>query len=173
MECHDCRLPIDEKAHHDHGRGSIVICCDCFDEEIGRHPSKRRHPRPIVKPAALLIRDKKFLVARTQGKSHFYAVGGKLEPGETDIQCLHREVMEEIGCHITSERYYRTFVGPSADNQKTVVMICFFVELDREPTPSSEIEELLWADSRTTKDVIGSLLHDYVIPALKTDNLVN
>lgn len=169
MECTDCRLPIDDDAHHDHG----TICCDCFDEDVGMSAGKRRRSRPIVKPAALWIQNKQLLVARTRGKSHFYAVGGKLEPGETDIQCLHRETSEEIGCQVTSQRYYKTFVGPSTDNLKAVVMICFFVELDKEPIPSSEIEELLWVDSYTTKDMIGSMLHDYVIPSLKADNLVN
>lgn len=148
------------------------MCCDCFDEELGVPAEKRRRPRPIVKPAALLIRDKKLLVVRTRGKSLFYALGGKKEPNETDIECLHRETREEVDCAITSERYYQTFVGPSSDNQKTVVMVCFLVELDREPQPTSEIEELYWANSNT-REILGSLLRDSVIPALKLDGLVD
>lgn len=169
MECTDCRLPIDKTAHHDHG----TICCDCFDESIGVPASKRRQARPIVKPAALLINNKKLLVVRSKNKSVFYAVGGKLEAGETDIQCLHREVKEEIGCQVVSQKYFQTFVGPSSDKQKTLVMVCFFVELDQEPKPSSEIEELLWADSQTPSVILGSFMRDFVIPALAREGLVD
>ena len=169
MECTDCRLPIDKTSHHDHG----TVCCDCFDENIGVPANKRRHPRPIVKPAALLVRNRKLLVVRSKGKDVFYAVGGKLEPGETDIQCLHREVREEIGCGVTSQKYFQTFVGPSSDKRKTLVMVCFFVEADQEPKASSEIEEMLWADSQTASETLGSFMRDFVIPALKREGLVD
>jgi len=91
------------------------------------------------------------------------------------------ETREEIGCDVVSERYYQTFVGPSSDNQKTVVMICFFIELGQqcagsgvpEPKVSAEIEELYWANSTTTKEMLGSLLREHVIPALHADDLVD
>lgn len=169
MECTDCRLLIDKTAHHDHD----TICCDCFDENIGVPASKRRQARPIVKPAAILIRDRKLLVVRSKNKDVFYAVGGKLEAGETDVECLHREVREEIGCGVISQRHFQTFVGPSSDKQHSLVMVCFFVELDQEPKPSSEIEELLWADSQTSSAILGSFMRDFVIPALKRDGLVD
>jgi 8-oxo-dGTP pyrophosphatase MutT (NUDIX family) len=169
MECTDCRLPIDKTSHHDHG----TVCCDCFDESIGVPATKRRQPRPIVKSAALFIRNRKLLVVRSKGKDVFYAVGGKPEPDETDIQCLHREVKEEIECNVTSERYYQTFVGSSSDKKSILVMICFFVELDQEPKASSEIEEILWADSQTASEILGSFMRDFIFPALKREDLVD
>jgi len=169
MECTDCRLPIDKTSHHDHG----TVCCDCFDESIGVPADKRRQARPIVKPAALVLRNKKLLVVRSKNKNVFYAVGGKLEPGETDVQCLHREVREEIGCGVTSQRHFQTFVGPSSDRQHSLVMVCFFVELDQEPKASSEIEELLWADSQTASEKLGSFMSVFVLPALAREGLVD
>lgn len=162
MECPTCRLLC-----------LCVLenrCTDCQEEHNGR---PRANPLPTVKAAALIIRDKKLLLVRTMGRPWFYAVGGKVEPGETDIQCLHREVEEEIGCHVTSERFYQTFRGPNTEGTKSMVMPSFFVTLDQEPRACSEIEELLWVDSKTEADIIGSMGRDHIIPSLKKDGLIN
>jgi len=126
-----------------------------------------------VKPTAIFIRDKKLLINRTKGVSTFYAVGGKLEAGESDIECLQREVKEEIGCEVLTQKAYKTFIGPSSNGLHTMVMICFFVELSGEPTPSSEIEELKWVDSSTPKELLGTMISEYIIPALRDDELIN
>lgn len=164
MECTDCRL-FSDTSHHDHDG----LCCDCLEERRG---NSRNTPRPIVKSAALLLRDKKLLVVRTQGVKWFYAVGGKVEPGETDVECLRREVEEEIGCQVTSEQFYHIFRGPNTDGSKSMVMPCFFVTLNKEPQPSSEIEELLWVDSSTDPGILGSMIRDHIVPALKKDGLI-
>jgi 8-oxo-dGTP pyrophosphatase MutT (NUDIX family) len=134
--------------------------------------ANRRQPRPIIKPAAIVLKDRKLLVVRTVGRSHYFALGGKLEKGETEIECLRREVQEEVGCGITNLQYYATFAGPSTDKPKFVVMLCYRVELDREPRPCSEIESILWANT-ASKELIGSLLTEHIMPALAKDGLID
>lgn len=166
--CEDCRYPLSRESHHDHDG----LCCDCFDESSGMPENKRRIPRPIVKPASLVIRDRKLLVVRTIGRTHYYALGGKLEKGETELQCLDREAREEVGCSVVNPQYYGTFAGPNTDNTKFVVMIGYRTELDREPQPCSEIESLLWANTQTTEP-LGSLIRDQIMPALVKDGLID
>lgn len=126
----------------------------------------------IIKPAAVVIKDKKLLVARSSDKPQFYAVGGKREVGETNIECLHREVLEEIGCVVKSEKFYKQFIGPGA-NSTIVELICYFTELDGDPRPCSEIAELMWVDSQTPSAILGNMITEFLIPALVKDGLVD
>ena len=134
--------------------------------------TKRRIARPIIKPAALVIKDRKLLVVRTIGRTHYYALGGKLEQGETELECLAREVSEEVGCGVVEPQYYATFAGPNTDKTKFVVMICYLTELDREPKPCSEIESILWANTKTTEP-LGSLIREHIMPALLADGRID
>lgn len=60
--------------------------------------------------AAILINDNQVFIARRSlkdtlpGKWEF--PGGKLEPGETPEQCLHREIREELGVAIRIDGYF-------------------------------------------------------------------
>lgn len=165
--CSDCRYPLPSDSHHDHNG----LCCDCFDESIGMPGDKRRVPRPIIKPASLVIRDKKLLVVRTRGQKHYYTLGGKLEKNETELECLGREAREEVGCGIINPQYYKTFTGLSEVGAKFVVMICYLAELDGEPKPCSEIESLCWVNTESTEP-LSSLLREHIMPALLRDGLL-
>ena len=64
--------------------------------------------RIIKKVALAVFKDKKMLQVRS--KKHpevFFTLGGKIEEGETDIECLKREINEEIkGCSLCEVRKY-------------------------------------------------------------------
>ncbi|VVB80983.1 NUDIX domain protein [uncultured archaeon] len=120
------------------------------------------------KIAGIVIRDKKLLITRTKGETMFFALGGKMEQGETELECLQREVMEEISCETISPEYMETFEGRSHDNKKSVKMICYRCELKGTIQPCSEIEEIAWIDRDYKKKRIqvASMLELYVIPYL-------
>lgn len=60
------------------------------------HNSKNN---PTIVIAAVIEKDNKFLIAQRGKKDHLYGkwefFGGKMEAGETDQQCLQRELNEE------------------------------------------------------------------------------
>jgi len=130
----------------------------------------------IIKVAAIIIKDGKLLTARNTDRELFYAVGGKLEPGESEEQCLHREVEEEIGCKITQTVPYKTFEGMNYDNSKTLRMPCYLVQLEGEPKANNEIAELLWVSAEsyrnTDKDKLANMLSNHIIPSLIQDKLL-
>ena len=54
----------------------------------------------IDKVAWVHVADRRLLSARSRGKDAYYLPGGKREPGETDEQCLAREISEELAVRI-------------------------------------------------------------------------
>jgi len=63
----------------------------------------------MEKCAAIIIREKTLLVVRKRFTNIFISPGGKIEPGETQIQCLRREVAEEIGVENIRRTVFRFF----------------------------------------------------------------
>lgn len=122
----------------------------------------------INKIAGMCIRDKKLLVVRDRGETMFFALGGKMEQAETELECLQREIMEEIGCEPINPKHMETFEGRNHDNTKSIKMICYTCELKGTIQPCSEIEEIAWIDKEyKNKGIkIASILEIYVIPYL-------
>jgi 8-oxo-dGTP diphosphatase len=110
-----------------------------------------RQPIIIKKLALAAIKDNKVLMARSaKNPEVFYSLGGKVEPNESDMDCLHREVMEEAAARIDSAslKYLTTIEDEAFGKDNTIVQIkLYFGELLNEPKASSEIAELAYFDS--------------------------
>lgn len=103
-------------------------------------------PLPVV--CALIERDGRVLVARRPAHKHLGGLwefpGGKIEPGETAADALHREIREELGCTLVLDRTLGTFTH--AYPQVTIAMTAITATLapaSPEPTPH-EHSELRW-----------------------------
>ena len=98
----------------------------------------------------------------------FFALGGRMEQGETELQCLQREVMEEIGCAVKDPKPFATFEGMNHDNTKTMWTSCYLCELEGNISPQSEIAECAWIDRDYQKKGIrvAGMLELNIIPAL-------
>ncbi|WP_345498779.1 NUDIX hydrolase [Nocardia callitridis] len=99
----------------------------------------------MIRTAALAhVRDRRLLQARSIGKNVFYMAGGKIDPGETPVLALHREVREELGVGVRSYTELGIFRAEAYGHAPgtPLHMTCFTAELDGEPTPTSEIAEL-------------------------------
>ena len=106
-------------------------------------------PIPVV--AWVCVRDNAMLVARTRGKSLFYAPGGKPDPGESDLEALVREVAEELGVDLDVETIEKlTDIEAPAHGLaagRIVEMACYTAEpqgTSASPIASREIAEIAW-----------------------------
>ena len=122
-------------------------------------------------------RTKKLLQVRTKKqKEVFYTLGGKLEEGESDLDCLKREVMEEIGCDIdeSSIKFLATFQDVAHGKDGALVNIRMYEgELKGNPRPTSEVVEIGWFDTKSDKKQLSLIAQRTIFPWLKEHGYIN
>lgn len=115
---------------------------------------------------AVIIRDNSILLVR-KGQS-WLLPGGKPKLRESDLECLSREIGEELSnTQLQNIRYYRSFVGLTHENERFMTNIYFAdIKGDLNP-PSLEISECRWVEdvnqyqfSEINSKVINSLIKD-------------
>ncbi|BAV97033.1 NUDIX hydrolase [Lysobacter enzymogenes] len=122
----------------------------------------------IDKVAWIHLRDGKILSTRSRGKDRFYIPGGKREAGESDVDCLQREVREELAVELQADSidYLATFQAQAHGHPDGVLvkMICYAADPMGEPTASAEIEEWQWLGyaDRERASVVDGLVFDWL-----------
>jgi len=129
----------------------------------------------IDKVALIHLKNGKILTARSKGKEKFYTPGGKRENGESDEECLAREVKEELTVEIdAATSKYMGIFNAQADGKPAgveVKMTCYQAELLGAPIPSSEIEEIRWLtyEERALTSHVDKVIFEY----LKNEGLLD
>ena len=130
----------------------------------------------VNKAAALCIQDKKLLVVKKKGMEELLSLGGKIEPGETEEECIIREVKEEAGCEATHIKHFETFEGMTHDGKRTLRLACYFCELEGMLTinPEDQIEGHCWINRDYSKQGIklAGMLELNIVPALVKKGLL-
>ncbi|MGE8428048.1 MAG: NUDIX hydrolase [Sphingobacterium sp.] len=119
----------------------------------------------IDKVALISISDKKVLTALSKSKSKLYLPGGKREPNESDIECLKREIKEELNVEVQEDsiRYFETFQAPADGKDANVIvkMTCYFADYSGTLQAASEIDSFEWitlSDVGRTSAVVRLIL---------------
>ncbi|MBO0130691.1 MULTISPECIES: NUDIX hydrolase [Agrobacterium] len=125
--------------------------------------------REIIIAAAVLLNERRqMLVVRKRGTTQFMQPGGKIDPGETPQQALHRELAEEIGLTLPDHavRYEGVFREEAANEPGAdVVAHAFIARLHTEVLPQAEIEEVRWLDLDAKPDLpIARLTETRMLP---------
>lgn len=126
----------------------------------------------IIKKVALAIfKNKKIMLVRSSKKTAvFYTLGGTLKEGEGDIECLKREVFEEVGCIIDGDslKFLHEFLGPAHGHKNTLLNIKLYGgKLIGNPKVSSEVFEIGYFDTKSPKKHISEIAQTQIFPWLK------
>lgn len=117
---------------------------------------------------ALVLEDKKILLVKKN--QTWILLGGKPKDNESDIECLCREVREELsGTELKNIRYYGEFEGITPHKKDNLKAIVYFADIKgRLNIPSAEIKDFAWV--RDLKDYNVSDITSKIINNLKKDN---
>ncbi|WP_405165206.1 NUDIX domain-containing protein [Nocardia sp. NBC_01499] len=122
----------------------------------------------IDKVAWIYLDNGRILSTRSRGKDVYYIPGGKREFGETDLDTLAREIAEELAVTIipATAAHLGTFCAQAHGHPGgvTVQMTCYTADHHGIPTPSSEIDEVVWLSyaDRNRVSPVDQIIFDHL-----------
>jgi 8-oxo-dGTP diphosphatase len=114
---------------------------------------------PLIHVAAALTVDGegRALMVRKHGTTMFMQPGGKIEPGESALDAVRRELGEELGLDLPAEAF--TWLGTFEEDAANepghrVLAEVFTLTIDAStPTAAAEIAESRWVDPLDPGDI--------------------
>jgi 8-oxo-dGTP diphosphatase len=115
----------------------------------------------VVGPRGLL------LVSKRAAPDVFYLPGGKPDPGEAPLACLHRELREELCVGVDDTRPFTEVRAPAALEGVEMWMSVFLTRLAGVPAAAAEIAALRWWSPQRPGFGLAPAVRDCVIPRLR------
>ena len=131
----------------------------------------------IKKIGLAVFKDGKVIMVRSSNqKEVFYSLGGKIKEGETDLDCLKREVWEEVSCKIDEEslKYLGELKDVAHGRGEAILHLKLYSgNLSGEPKPSSEVVEIGYFDTNTDPKHLSIFAQRTLFPYLKKLRFIN
>ena len=116
--------------------------------------------------AAAVIEDKKILLVKK--KETWILPGGKPEKRESDLECLCREISEELsGSQLKPISFYGVFEGTSPHKKDIVNIYVYFATITGNLKPSREIGDVRFVEDFNNYNLSEPALK--IISALRND----
>ncbi|MEK7586101.1 MAG: NUDIX domain-containing protein [Patescibacteria group bacterium] len=102
----------------------------------------------------IIIQDGKLLMLLGKGYKELWTPGGKIDEGESDEECLRRELQEELGVSLVEAKFFKEYIGPSFYNPDKHItkQRIYIIKIEGTITPAMEIESYIWF---TKKDFVN------------------
>ncbi|MBP9817386.1 NUDIX domain-containing protein [Candidatus Shapirobacteria bacterium] len=129
--------------------------------------------------SAVIIQDKKILLVRGNSgfyKDFYFTPGGRVEDGESDLETLKRELMEELSIELLNFSKYIEYQAPLQNDGGMQQIDCYLITIDIEKIKlASEIGEMRWflrADFENKDLVVSESTKKFLVPKLIEDGLI-
>ena len=133
----------------------------------------------IHKAAAIFLDDKgRLMVSKDKGSTKWQMLGGAIEPGETQLECLKRELREELDVEIEVDPKMYRQTSPFAaanDPDKKVVLYLYYCKLLGEPKLIEHVEALHWLtkdDAQSGKFEFSEVMNKFILPLLIKEKIL-
>jgi 8-oxo-dGTP diphosphatase len=127
--------------------------------------------RLLVTASVCVVRHDALLTVRKRGTGRFMLPGGKIEEGETPLECAVREAAEEVGLILDPDSLVEIgdWTAAAANEPGDLVRSTVFraPETIKAVHPRGEIAELRWHALGERNPDLAPLLTHYVLPALE------
>lgn len=131
--------------------------------------------KKIHKVALLIVRRNKFLVCKENGLDKYIMPGGKIRNNENFVECLIREINEELGAKVDKKslRYLGKLIGEGEKNTFLRVEL-YQGNIIGELKPSSEIEVIEWIgkDDKDKLKKSSRFIRNEIIPFLLKNGII-
>ena len=112
----------------------------------------------VIRVSAAVIVDGRgrVLVVRKRGTTAFMQPGGKVDAGESPLEALQRELVEELGVEVPASQIHalgRHVAAAANEPDHLVDAELFMVTLNSEPRAAAEIDEIAWIDPGAPGDI--------------------
>ena len=124
------------------------------------------------KVGVLVLRGDRLLLCRkNRDTSKLILPGGRVEAGESDLDCLARELREELGdVSLRNVEYVGTYEDRAAMDDPTVVktlrIALYRGDLVGTPTPASEITDAVWFGPDSDAAELTPIFVNQILPDL-------
>jgi 8-oxo-dGTP diphosphatase len=126
--------------------------------------------------ALAILKEGEILLGRSVKEGGaFKFIGGKAEENESDIECLKREVKEEVNVEVDDKsiKFLKEYEGVSWNDTQLVIKVRLYLgDIIGEPVASREIVEVKYFDSSVESDLILGVSRKF-IPWLKERGFIN
>lgn len=126
-----------------------------------------------IDKVGVLIRrgDRLLLCRKNRDTSKLILPGGRIEGGESDLECLARELREELGqVSLRNVEYVGTYEDRAAMDdptvRKTLRITLYRGDLIGTPEPASEITDLVWFGADSDVAELTPIFVNRILPDL-------